>query len=263
MVAASGCCELRGVAADGCVALEVDHCTPDNERRLAGERRRRRFVLLRRSCRVVSVKVTPPGDAPSTDVPRGWTRKPCRVQAVRDCLCAAAATTRSRRSGPPQTARTSGVGDASRRAQACANPSACAQWTEANRRRGGGVRMKRADQTCVFRAAARRSRSYSSRVRAGCGPFPISTHAKELWLTLPSTAGLLHSLGWDDGWEAAFEVHRAAGLAAARVAVQHRGAYDLIGEPGEVRASAVVRLAREGGLPAVGDWVALRSRGRA
>jgi ribosome biogenesis GTPase len=55
-------------------------------------------------------------------------------------------------------------------------------------------------------------------------------------LTLPSTAGLLHSLGWDDGWEAAFEVHRAAGLAAARVAVQHRGAYDLIGETGEVRA---------------------------
>jgi ribosome biogenesis GTPase len=76
-------------------------------------------------------------------------------------------------------------------------------------------------------------------------------------LTLPSTAGLLHSLGWDDGWNAAFEVHRAAGLMPARVAVQHRGAYDLIGEGGEVRASAVVRLAREGGLPAVGDWVAV------
>jgi ribosome biogenesis GTPase len=75
-------------------------------------------------------------------------------------------------------------------------------------------------------------------------------------LTLPATAGLLHSLGWDDGWEAAFAEHRAAGLLAARVAVQHRGAYDLIGEPGEVRASAIVRLAREGGLPAVGDWVA-------
>ena len=75
-------------------------------------------------------------------------------------------------------------------------------------------------------------------------------------MTLPPTAGLLHSLGWDDGWEAAFAEHRAAGLMAARVAVQHRGAYDLIGEPGEVRASAIVRLAREGGLPAVGDWVA-------
>jgi ribosome biogenesis GTPase len=67
----------------------------------------------------------------------------------------------------------------------------------------------------------------------------------------------LHSLGWDDGWAAAFEVHRAAGLTPARVAVQHRGAYDLIGEMGEVRASAIVRLAREGGLPAVGDWVAV------
>ena len=78
-------------------------------------------------------------------------------------------------------------------------------------------------------------------------------------MTLPSTAGLLHSLGWDDGWEAAFAEHRAAGLMAARVAVQHRGAYDLIGEPGEVRASAIVRLAREGGLPAVGDWVGFDS----
>ena len=76
-------------------------------------------------------------------------------------------------------------------------------------------------------------------------------------MTLPPTAGLLHSLGWDDGWEAAFEVHRAAGLTPARVAVQHRGAYDLIGDGGEVRTSAVVRLAREGGLPAVGDWVAV------
>ncbi len=76
-------------------------------------------------------------------------------------------------------------------------------------------------------------------------------------MTLPPTAGLLHSLGWDDGWEAAFEVHRAAGLTPARVAVQHRGAYDLIGEGGEVRTSAIVRLAREGGLPAVGDWVAV------
>jgi ribosome biogenesis GTPase len=74
-------------------------------------------------------------------------------------------------------------------------------------------------------------------------------------LTLPVTESLLHRLGWDDGWEAAFAEHRAAGLEPARVAVQHRGAYDLLAEQGELRASAANRLAREDALPAVGDWV--------
>jgi len=76
-------------------------------------------------------------------------------------------------------------------------------------------------------------------------------------LTLPVTDSLLHRLGWDDGWEAAFAEYRAAGLEPARVAVQHRGAYDLMGEVGELRASAANRLVREEGLPAVGDWVGL------
>ena len=76
-------------------------------------------------------------------------------------------------------------------------------------------------------------------------------------MTLPSTESLLHRLGWDDGWEAAFAEHRAAGLAPARVAVQHRGAYDILTEEGEVRASAANRLVREDDLPAVGDWVGL------
>jgi ribosome biogenesis GTPase len=66
---------------------------------------------------------------------------------------------------------------------------------------------------------------------------------------------LLHRLGWDDGWEAAFAVHRAAGLAPARVAIQHRGAYDLLTEAGELRASAANRLAKADELPAVGDWI--------
>jgi len=74
-------------------------------------------------------------------------------------------------------------------------------------------------------------------------------------LTLPSTETLLHPLGWDDGWEADFADHRAAGLAPARVAIQHRGAYDLIGEKGELRASAATRLFKSDELPAVGDWV--------
>jgi ribosome biogenesis GTPase / thiamine phosphate phosphatase len=76
-------------------------------------------------------------------------------------------------------------------------------------------------------------------------------------LTLPITDSPLRPLGWDDGWEAAFTEYRAVGRAPARVAIQHRGAYDLVGENGDVRASAAARLVREGNLPAVGDWVAL------
>jgi ribosome biogenesis GTPase len=74
-------------------------------------------------------------------------------------------------------------------------------------------------------------------------------------LTLPSTETLLHKLGWDDGWEAAFADYRAAGLVPARVAIQHRGAYDLIAEAGEARASATTRLFKSDELPVVGDWV--------
>ena len=76
-------------------------------------------------------------------------------------------------------------------------------------------------------------------------------------MTLPVTESLLHKLGWDDGWEAAFAEHRAAGLVPARVAIQHRGAYDLLTEEAELRASAANRLVREEGLPAVGDWVGI------
>jgi ribosome biogenesis GTPase len=66
---------------------------------------------------------------------------------------------------------------------------------------------------------------------------------------------LLYPLGWDDGWEAAFAEHRAAGLMPARVAIQHRGAYDLLTEAGELRASAANRMVKQDELPAVGDWV--------
>ena len=76
-------------------------------------------------------------------------------------------------------------------------------------------------------------------------------------MTLPVTESLLHRLGWDDGWEAAFAEYRAAGLIPARVAVQHRGAYDVLHELGEQRLSAANRLVREEGLPAVGDWVGI------
>ncbi len=73
----------------------------------------------------------------------------------------------------------------------------------------------------------------------------------------------LVTLGWDDGWADAFSPHRAAGLDAGRVAVQHRGAYDILTEAGEVRARLPSRARRDfrsrAELPVVGDWVALEA----
>jgi ribosome biogenesis GTPase / thiamine phosphate phosphatase len=70
----------------------------------------------------------------------------------------------------------------------------------------------------------------------------------------------LATLGWDERWDDAFDPHRAAGLVPARVAVQHRGAYDVLTEEGEARVRLAPRLRRAtsaADLPVVGDWVAL------
>ena len=70
----------------------------------------------------------------------------------------------------------------------------------------------------------------------------------------------LATLGWDDGWNAAFEPYRADGLMPGRVAVQHRGAYDVLTHEGEQRAKITSRLRRASdrtAMPVVGDWVAL------
>lgn len=74
-------------------------------------------------------------------------------------------------------------------------------------------------------------------------------------MTLPITESLLHRLGWDEGWEAAFADDRARGLLPARISVQHRGEYELMAEHGDFRASAAGRLVRDDELPAVGDWI--------
>jgi ribosome biogenesis GTPase len=72
---------------------------------------------------------------------------------------------------------------------------------------------------------------------------------------------VLTALGWDDAWSVAFKPYRADGLTPGRVAVQHRGAYDLLTETGEVRGSVSGRLRRAAAspvdFPVVGDWVAL------
>ncbi len=76
----------------------------------------------------------------------------------------------------------------------------------------------------------------------------------------------LATLGWDDGWADAFAPHGLAGLDAGRVAVQHRGAYDVLTENGEIRARLPGRARREiesrADLPVVGDWVALEPAGQ-
>ena len=75
----------------------------------------------------------------------------------------------------------------------------------------------------------------------------------------------LTTLGWDDDLAEQFRSHAAAGLVPGRVAVQHRGAYDVLTELGELRCDVAGRLYEESrspaDLPAVGDWVAVAPRG--
>jgi len=74
----------------------------------------------------------------------------------------------------------------------------------------------------------------------------------------------LEALGWDDAWESAFAPFRERELTPGRVAIQHRGAYDVLTAEGEVRAQITPRLRREAStadLPVVGDWVGLDPAG--
>jgi ribosome biogenesis GTPase len=70
----------------------------------------------------------------------------------------------------------------------------------------------------------------------------------------------LNDLGWDDGFAAAFEPYD--NCIPARVSAQHRGAFDVLTEQGELRVQLAGRLRHEAAsgaeLPAVGDWVAVR-----
>jgi ribosome biogenesis GTPase / thiamine phosphate phosphatase len=69
-------------------------------------------------------------------------------------------------------------------------------------------------------------------------------------------------LGWSAELEEAFAPHADQGLVPARVTVQNRGLYVVAGDDGEMESELTGRLRHQaagGGLPAVGDWVALRS----
>jgi ribosome biogenesis GTPase len=74
----------------------------------------------------------------------------------------------------------------------------------------------------------------------------------------------LDDLGWDQTFAEEFAPHAAGGLVPGRVVVQHRGAYDVVTEAGELRADVAGRLYDESSspaeLPAVGDWVAVVPR---
>jgi ribosome biogenesis GTPase len=76
----------------------------------------------------------------------------------------------------------------------------------------------------------------------------------------------LETLGWDADWEAAFEPHRSPGVVPGRVAVAHRGAYDVLTAEDEVRARVPGSMRHQAtspaALPVVGDWVALELSGQ-
>ena len=74
---------------------------------------------------------------------------------------------------------------------------------------------------------------------------------------------LIDQYGWSDRLRQDFAPHAALGHAPGRILVQHRGAYLVATDAGDVPAKISGRLARdaaEGGYPAVGDWVALTAR---
>ena len=69
----------------------------------------------------------------------------------------------------------------------------------------------------------------------------------------------LESLGWNDRLSSLYEPVADGDSVPGRVSVQHRGAYDVLTEHGELRTEVVRRLVHEAAgpadLPVVGDWV--------
>jgi ribosome biogenesis GTPase len=77
-----------------------------------------------------------------------------------------------------------------------------------------------------------------------------------------TTGSALEKYGWTGTYEQAFKEAAAPGDLPGRVAVEHRGAYVLYTERGEVPAEITGKLRHEASgrdeLPAVGDWVVHR-----
>ena len=70
--------------------------------------------------------------------------------------------------------------------------------------------------------------------------------------------------GWNEFFEAGFRSYKGQGYAAGRVALEHKNLFRVYTEYGEVRAEVSGKLRHEASnrsdLPAVGDWVVIRSR---
>ncbi len=84
--------------------------------------------------------------------------------------------------------------------------------------------------------------------------------------TYPRTEGSyrlpeLESLGWNDRLSILYEPFAGDDVVAGRVSIQHRGAYDVLTELGELRCEVPRRLVHEAAttadLPVVGDWVVI------
>ncbi|MBI5772104.1 MAG: ribosome small subunit-dependent GTPase A [Verrucomicrobia bacterium] len=74
----------------------------------------------------------------------------------------------------------------------------------------------------------------------------------------------LSSLGWDDFFARQFAPYSTGGFLPARVALEHKHAYELYSAVGELAAECTGRLLHtataRADLPAVGDWVVVRVR---
>ena len=74
----------------------------------------------------------------------------------------------------------------------------------------------------------------------------------------------LTTFGWNKFFEASFESYRASGYTAGRVALEHKNLFHVYTEEGDVLAEISGKLRHEAidrmDLPAVGDWVVIRSR---
>src|SRR5688500_4699463 len=74
----------------------------------------------------------------------------------------------------------------------------------------------------------------------------------------------LATLGWNDFFENAFQPFRTADFLPARVALEHKHAYQLLSAADEFTARCTGKLlhtaASRDGLPAVGDWVVAKIR---
>jgi ribosome biogenesis GTPase len=71
----------------------------------------------------------------------------------------------------------------------------------------------------------------------------------------------LQTLGWNDFFEGAFAPYKTEGFLAGRVTEEHRGAYKVTTEDGEMWAEITGKIrfdaTSRADFPAVGDWVAL------